>query len=156
MCTSKLDVRSNVVKRKQNNACPHATWLKYCDQPVLWLTITAFHKIVLLLIKNKIHIFTEHFHLKQTSSFFRLAITQPPPAAVPTAHIGQWLARAGGVSSLLCGGGVRAGLHGWPIPWRNVWGPAHPFILQLGERHAPDSGGDTHTHTQNKTQLWLL
>lgn len=73
---------------------------------------------------------------------FRLAIAQPPPTAVPAAH-GSWrLARADGVPSLLCRGGVRVGLHGWPIPWRNLWGPAHPLVLQPGDRHTPDSRGD--------------
>jgi len=74
---------------------------------------------------------------------FRPAIAESPPTAVPAAHSSQWLARAGGVPSVLyCG--VRVGIHGWPLPRRNLWGPANPFILQFGERHSTDSGGDVH------------
>lgn len=75
-------------------------------------------------------------------NLFRFAITQPTPTAVPTAHSGWWMARAGGVSSFLYWWGVRVGLHGRSVPWGKLWGPAHPILLQFGERHTPDSGGD--------------
>lgn len=111
----------------------------------MWMLVLSFYQIMEWLWSHhavtpdkyflwKLHFFTS----------FRLAIAQPAPSAVPAEHISGRLARAGGVPSLLLWAGVRVGLHGRPIPWRNLWGLNHAFILQLGERHTPHCWGETY------------